>query len=90
MLGYPKKGHLAGIPGSHDATMMYTDSLLWLVTVAAMFPVWLVLTLISVFDDSKSVEDSASSGIFFSISMVLALIGQWLSWAGFIGLAGDR
>jgi hypothetical protein len=55
-----------------------------------MFPVWLVLTLISIFDDSNSAEDSASFGIFFSISMILPLIGQWLFGAGFIGLAGAR
>ncbi len=54
-----------------------------------MFPVSLVLTLISILDDSNSAEDSASSGIFVSSSMILPLIGQWLFRAGFIGLAGD-
>ena len=90
MLGYLHKGHLEGIPGAHDAAMMYAGALLWLVTVGFMFIGWALFTGYSMFASSKNAKDSWIFGIIFSITMVLPLIGQWLFWAGFIGLAGDR
>ena len=90
MLGYLQKGHMEGIPGAHDAAMMYAGALLWLVTVGLMFIVWIIFTAYSMLESDKEADDSSAFGIAFSISMVLPLIGQWLFWAGFIGLAGDR
>ena len=86
MLGYLKEGHVNGAPGAYDAKMMYAGSLLWLITVALIFLPWLVL----VFKGEKDAEDSTIAGFLFCFCMIMPLIGQWLFWAGFIGLAGDR
>lgn len=88
MLGYLKGGHLDGIPGVHDAKLMYAGSLLWLITIAFVFLPWGFL----VWPSSEEKDEYASSvlGIIFCCCMIVPLIGQWLFWAGFIGLAGDR
>lgn len=93
MLGYLKKGHLDGIPGAHDAKMMYAGVLLWLITIAFPLVVWLFLVgyiWCSSHKKQQGSHDVIMFGICFTITMVLPLIGQWLFWAGFIGLAGDR
>lgn len=88
MLGYLKGGHLDDIPGAHDAKLMYAGSLLWLITIAFVFLPWGFL----VWPSSEEKNEYASSvlGIIFCCCMIVPLIGQWLFWAGFIGLAGDR
>ena len=88
MLGYLKRGHLDGIPGAHDAKLMYAGSLLWLITIAFIFLPWFFLVWPS--SEEKDAEDSSIFGIIFCCCMILPLIGQWLFWAGFVGLAGDR
>ena len=88
MLGYLKGGHLDGIPGGHDAKLMYAGSLLWLITIVFIFLPWFVLVLPS--SEKKDADLSSTSGIIFCCCMIMPLIGQWLFWAGFIGLAGDR
>ena len=85
MLGYLKAGHLDGIPGASDAKLMYAGSLLWLITIAFVFLPWLYLALIG--DEGKG---ASIGGTIFCCLMIVPLIGQWLFWAGFIGLAGDR
>ena len=87
MLGYLKGGHLDGIPGGHDAKLMYAGSLLWLSTIAFVFLPWSFLVWPS---SEKEADKSSFLGILFCCCMILPLIGQWLFWAGFIGLAGDR
>ena len=88
MLGYLKGGHLDGIPGGHDAKLMYAGSLLWLVTIAFVFLPWFLLVWPD--GEEKDAELSSVLGIVFCCCMIVPLIGQWLFWAGFIDLAGDR
>ena len=88
MLEYLKGGHLDGIPGAHDAKLMYTGSLLWLITIAFLFLPWSFLVWPG--STEKDAYLSSMLGIAFCCCMIVPLIGQWLFWAGFIGLAGDR
>ena len=85
MLGYLKAGHLDGKPGAYDAKLMYAGSLLWLVTIAFVFLPWFILAFVGDKEDDASI-----AGIIFCCLMIAPLIGQWLFWAGFISLAGDR
>ena len=89
--GYLKQGHLSDIPGAHDAKIMYAGVILWLVTIAFAFGVMVILLCYTA-SSGKTDGQSAiiSFGIWFTLSMILPLIGQWLFWVGFIGLAGDR
>ncbi|KAK0514037.1 hypothetical protein JMJ35_003759 [Cladonia borealis] len=89
--GYLKKGRLDDIPGAHNAKMMYAGVLFWLITIAFAFIVWLVLLCYTTC--SRKTEGHRTIivfGVCFTITMILPLVGQWLFWAGFIGLAGDR
>lgn len=89
--GYLKGGHLDDIPGAHDAKIMYAGVLLWLITIAFAFIVWLILLCYTTC--SRKTEGHRTIivfGIWFTITMILPLVGQWLFWVGFIGLAGDR
>ena len=89
--GYLKHGHLNDIPGAHYAKIMYAGVLLWLITVAFAVVVWLVLLCYTTCTEKK--EDHIAvivAGISFTLTMILPLIGQWLFWVGFIGLAGDQ
>lgn len=88
MLGYLKGAHLDGIPGAYDAKLMYAGSLLWLITIAFVFLPWCFF----VWPDSEGRDADLSSllGIAFCCCMIVPLIGQWLFWAGFIGLVSDR
>ena len=88
MLGYLKGGHLDGIPGAHDAKLMYAGSLLWLITIAFVFLPWGFLVWPN--SEEKDADLSSMLGIIFCFCMIVPLIGQWLFWGGFIGLAGDR
>ena len=88
MLGYLRKGHLDGIPGAADAKLMYAGSLLWLITIAFIFLPWSFLVLPS--SKGKDADFASGAGGLFCFCMILPLIGQWLFWAGFVGLAGDR
>ena len=89
--GYLKEGRLVDIPGAHDARIMYAGVLLWLITIAFAFIVWLVLLCYTTCSSKKEGEtDIILFGIGFTITMILPLVGQWLFWVGFIGLAGDR
>ncbi len=89
--GYLKKGHLDDISGAHDAKIMYAGVLLWLITIAFAFIVWLVLLGYTTCSEKKEGPmDVVIFGVCFTITMILPLIGQWLFWVGFIGLAGDR
>ena len=91
ILGYLRIGHLDGIPGAHDAKMMYAGVLLWLITIAFALVVWLFLVCYTWCSSKKEgSNDVIIFGVCFTITMILPLIGQWLFWAGFIGLAGDR
>ena len=89
--GYLKHGHLNDIPGAHYAKIMYAGVLLWLITVAFAVIVWLVLLCYTTCTEKK--EDHRAvivAGISFTLTMILPLVGQWLFWVGFIGLAGDQ
>lgn len=89
--GYLKKGHLGDIPGAHDAKIMYAGVLLWLITIAFAFVVWLFLLCYTACSGRKEGQKVIIIfGIWFTLTMILPLIGQWLFWVGFIGLAGDR
>ena len=88
MLGYLKEAHLDGIPGAHDAKLMYAGSLRWLITIAFVFLPWSFLVWPN--SGEKNADDSSVFGIMFCCGMIVPLIGQWLFWAGFISLAGDR
>ena len=89
--GYLKQGHLGGIPGAHDAKIMYAGVLLWLITIAFAFVVWVFLLCYTASSGKTAGQRTIISfGIWFTLSMILPLIGQWLFWVGFIGLAGDR
>ncbi len=90
MLGYLKTGGLDGIPGGSDAGVWYAGCLLWLVTIFMVVLVWQLLIFCAPFCRDGERETSAFFGIVFSVTMVLPLIGQWLFWSRFIGLAGDR
>ena len=90
MLDYYPRGHLHGIPGGHDAAMMYAGALLWLVFVVLMFFVWILFTGFTLFSPDDAPDHAFGWGIAFCLTMAVPLIGQWLFWAGFIGLAGDR
>ena len=89
--GYLKGGHLGDIPGAHDAKIMYAGVLLWLITIAFAFIVWLVLLCYTTCSRKKEGQRTiVLFGVCFTITMILPLIGQWLFWVGFIGLSGDR
>ena len=89
--GYLKKGHLDDILGAHDAKIMYAGVLLWLLTIALAFIVWLVLLgYTTCSEKEKGSRDVVIFGVCFTITMILPIVGQWLFWVGFIGLAGDR
>ena len=89
--GYLKQGHLGDIPGAHDAKIMYAGVLLWLITTAFAFVVWLFQLCYTTCSGKKEGHNAIIFfGIWFTLTMILPLIGQWLFWVGFIGLAGDR
>ena len=89
--GYLKEGRLGDIPGAHDAKIMYAGVLLWLITIAFAFTVWLVLLCYTTCSRKKEGQtDINLFGICFTLTMILPLVGQWLFWVGFIGLAGNR
>lgn len=90
VLDYLKHGHLGGIPGAHDATIMYAGSLLWLATIGFLFAWALACFFVDYLPSSTERDNFGVQGIIFSCLIILPLIGQWLFWAGFIGLAGDR
>ena len=89
--GYLTGGRLDDIPGGYYAKIMYAGVLLWLITIAFAFVVWLILlcyTTCSRKDEGQ--KTIIVFGVCFTITMILPLLGQWLFWVGFIGLAGDR
>ena len=89
--GYLKEGRLDDIPGAHNAKMMYAGVLLWLITITFAFIVWLILICYTTCSrKTEGHTDIIIFGVCFTITMILPLVGQWLFWAGFIGLAGDR
>lgn len=89
--GYLKKGHLGDIPGAHYAKIMYVGVLLWLITIAFVVLDWFLFLLYTTCSEKRDDHrEVIESGRAFVLYMIAPLIGQWLFWVGFIGLAGDR